>query len=46
MTTDPTTEPLRFAYWVPDVSGGLVTSKIEQRTDRSFAYNRKLSVAG
>ena len=25
MTTDPTTEPLRFAYWVPNVSGGLVT---------------------
>jgi hypothetical protein len=34
MTTDPATEPLRFAYWVPNVSGGLVTSTIEQRTDR------------
>ncbi len=43
MTTDPTTEPLRFAYWVPNVSGGLVTSTIEQRTDWSFAYNRKLA---
>jgi FMNH2-dependent dimethyl sulfone monooxygenase len=43
MTTDPTTEPLSFAYWVPNVSGGLVTSTIEQRTDWSFAYNRKLA---
>ena len=25
MPTDPTAEPLRFAYWVPNVSGGLVT---------------------
>ena len=24
MTTDITTDPLRFAYWVPNVSGGLV----------------------
>jgi hypothetical protein len=24
MTTDPATGPLRFAYWVPNVSGGLV----------------------
>ena len=43
MPTDLTTEPLRFAYWVPNVSGGLVTSTIEQRTDWSFAYNRKLA---
>ncbi len=43
MTTDPTTEPLRFAYWVPNVSGGLVTSTIEQRTDWSFDYNRTLA---
>jgi len=43
MPTDPTTEPLRFAYWVPNVSGGLVTSTIEQRTDWSFAYNRTLA---
>jgi FMNH2-dependent dimethyl sulfone monooxygenase len=43
MPTDPTTEPLRFAYWVPNVSGGLVTSTIEQRTDWSFDYNRKLA---
>lgn len=25
--------PLKFAYWVPNVSGGLVVSTIEQRTD-------------
>jgi FMNH2-dependent dimethyl sulfone monooxygenase len=37
-------EPLRFAYWVPNVSGGLVTSTIEQRTDWSYDYNRKLAV--
>ncbi|HWG64585.1 MAG TPA: dimethyl sulfone monooxygenase SfnG [Streptosporangiaceae bacterium] len=43
MTTDPASEPLRFAYWVPNVSGGLVTSTIEQRTDWSFGYNRKLA---
>ena len=24
--------PLKFAYWVPNVSGGLVVSTIEQRT--------------
>ncbi|MEV0081305.1 dimethylsulfone monooxygenase SfnG [Saccharopolyspora sp. NPDC050642] len=37
-------EPLKFAYWVPNVSGGLVTSKIEQRTDFGFDYNKKLAV--
>lgn len=42
-TVDPSVHPLRFAYWVPNVSGGLVTSTIEQRTDWSFAYNRKLA---
>ncbi|SPF02518.1 dimethyl sulfone monooxygenase SfnG [Streptomyces sp. MA5143a] len=36
--------PLKFAYWVPDVSGGLVTSRIEQRTDWGYAYNRELAV--
>lgn len=35
--------PLKFAYWVPNVSGGLVVSKIEQRTDWSFEYNKKLA---
>lgn len=37
-------EPLKFAYWVPNVSGGLVTSAIEQRTDWSYDYNKKLAV--
>ncbi len=40
---DRTAEPLRFAYWVPNVSGGLVTSTIEQRTDWSFEYKRELA---
>ena len=39
----PTTEPLRFAYWVPNVSGGLVVSKIEQRTDWGYDYNKQLA---
>lgn len=26
-------QAVKFAYWVPNVSGGLVVSKIEQRTD-------------
>ncbi|MFB9661281.1 dimethylsulfone monooxygenase SfnG [Glycomyces mayteni] len=39
----PSTEPLKFAYWVPNVSGGLVVSKIEQRTDWSYEYNVKLA---
>ena len=49
MTAQPTTrtsqpsEPLKFAYWVPNVSGGLVISDIEQRTDWSIEYNRKLA---
>ncbi|MCE5292404.1 MAG: dimethyl sulfone monooxygenase SfnG [Nocardiaceae bacterium] len=37
-------EPIKFAYWVPNVSGGLVVSKIEQRTDWSYEYNKKLAV--
>lgn len=35
--------PLKFAYWVPNVSGGLVISTIEQRTDWTFEYNRDLA---
>ncbi|MEG9246760.1 dimethyl sulfone monooxygenase SfnG [Arthrobacter sp. Soc17.1.1.1] len=35
--------PLKFAYWVPNVSGGLVVSTIEQRTGWDFEYNRKLA---
>lgn len=36
-------QPLQFAYWVPNVSGGLVVSKIEQRTDWSYDYNVRLA---
>ena len=32
-----------FAYWVPNVSGGLVVSNIEQRTDWSYDYNVRLA---
>lgn len=35
--------PIRFAYWVPNVSGGLVVSKIEQRTHWDIDYNRELA---
>ena len=38
-----TAEPIRFAYWVPNVSGGLVVSKIPQRTNWDIDYNRKLA---
>lgn len=31
--------PLKFAYWVPNVSGGLVISKIPQKTGWSFDDN-------
>jgi FMNH2-dependent dimethyl sulfone monooxygenase len=37
------TQPLRFAYWVPNVSGGLVVSNIEQRTDWGYDYNAALA---
>ncbi|MCW0215595.1 MAG: dimethyl sulfone monooxygenase SfnG [Pseudonocardia sp.] len=43
MSSTPSNEPLKFAYWVPNVSGGLVTSTIEQRTDWGYDYNRKLA---
>lgn len=36
--------PVKFAYGVPNVSGGLVTSTIEQRTDRGYDYHRELAV--
>ncbi len=36
-------QPLKFAYWVPNVSGGLVVSTIEQRTDWSYDYNVRLA---
>lgn len=35
--------PIKFAYWVPNVSGGLVISNIEQRTGWDIEYNRKLA---
>ena len=35
--------PIKFAYWVPNVSGGLVVSDIEQRTSWDFEYNKKLA---
>ena len=34
---------IKFAYWVPNVSGGLVVSTIKQRTDWSLEYNEKLA---
>lgn len=36
-------DQLQFAYWVPNVSGGLVVSKIEQRTSWDIDYNRRLA---
>ncbi|CAH2916820.1 MAG: Coenzyme F420-dependent N5,N10-methylene tetrahydromethanopterin reductase and related flavin-dependent oxidoreductases; sulfonate monooxygenase [uncultured Paraburkholderia sp.] len=36
-------EAVKFAYWVPNVSGGLVVSTIAQRTDWSLEYNQKLA---
>jgi FMNH2-dependent dimethyl sulfone monooxygenase len=41
--TETGRDPIKFAYWVPNVSGGLVISNIEQRTDWSIDYNRKLA---
>ncbi|KAK3317239.1 luciferase-like domain-containing protein [Cercophora scortea] len=37
LSSDP--ERLLFAYWVPNVSGGLVTSKIPQRTSWDLKSN-------
>lgn len=36
-------QPIQFAYWVPNVSGGLVISNIPQRTHWDVDYNRKLA---
>lgn len=41
--TAASTEPLQFAYWVPNVSGGLVISDIEQRTGWDYDYNKRLA---
>ncbi|WP_099023289.1 dimethylsulfone monooxygenase SfnG [Mycolicibacterium palauense] len=43
MTTENIAEHVQFAYWVPNVSGGLVTSTITQRTSWDFDYNRRLA---
>ena len=43
MTTERIAQHVQFAYWVPNVSGGLVTSDIEQRTDWGYDYNIKLA---
>lgn len=45
MSTSKQSNHIRFAYWVPNVSGGLVVSQIEQRTDWSIDYNRRLAQA-
>jgi FMNH2-dependent dimethyl sulfone monooxygenase len=36
-------DDVKFAYWVPNVSGGLVISDIEQRTSWDIDYNRRLA---
>jgi FMNH2-dependent dimethyl sulfone monooxygenase len=36
-------DAIKFAYWVPNVSGGLVVSTITQRTDWSLDYNQRLA---
>lgn len=41
--TDAGPVPLEFAYWVPNVSGGLVISTIEQRTGWDHEYNVRLA---
>ncbi|MET0339646.1 MAG: dimethylsulfone monooxygenase SfnG [Polyangiales bacterium] len=41
--TKTESEALKFAYWVPNVSGGLVVSKIPQRTGWDYEYNKTLA---
>jgi FMNH2-dependent dimethyl sulfone monooxygenase len=43
MSTNTNADPIKFAYWVPNVSGGLVISKISQRTSWDLDYNLKLA---
>jgi FMNH2-dependent dimethyl sulfone monooxygenase len=43
-STGGTFVDIKLAYWVPNVSGGLVTSNIPQRTDWSFEYNQRLAL--
>lgn len=35
--------PLQFAYWVPNVSGGLVVSTLPQRTSHEFEHNVEIA---
>jgi dimethylsulfone monooxygenase len=41
--TENAAAAIKFAYWVPNVSGGLVISQVEQRTSWDIDYNRKLA---
>ena len=43
MTETHSSSDLKFAYWVPNVSGGLVVSNIEQRTSHDPQYNVELA---
>lgn len=43
MTEDTVSAPIQFAYWVPNVSGGLVVSKVEQRTSWELEDNVRLA---
>ena len=43
MTTERIADHVKFRLLVPNVSGGLVTSDIEQRTDWNYEYNAKLA---
>ena len=42
-SSDSVKPPIQFAYWVPNVSGGLVISNIPQRTGWDIDYNRQLA---
>ncbi|MFT2689293.1 LLM class flavin-dependent oxidoreductase [Clavibacter zhangzhiyongii] len=42
-TAPASPDALSFAYWVPNVSGGLVTSDIEQRTHFDFDFNVRVA---
>jgi FMNH2-dependent dimethyl sulfone monooxygenase len=35
--------PMKFAHWLPNVSGGLVVSQVPQRTDWTLEYNIQLA---
>jgi FMNH2-dependent dimethyl sulfone monooxygenase len=43
MSQVSTAAAIKFAYWVPNVSGGLVISTIPQRTEWSLDYNQRLA---